>query len=215
MISVDNAVELMLKTFLGLPKRITGLQIGREKFREISESFPKLLDAIESHAPTKISDIDLGIIEWYHRLRNELYHQGNGLTVERKQVEVYAGLAKTLFESLFGITLDVADTTEMHDIGALVTIWGQIEELCVKVAMKHTSHAILRPYTVLSATRALVNGGILPEDLAREANDLRVIRNEILHAKTPSDLHASKTILKRFKILKEKLEKWEQSLESN
>ena len=35
MISIDNSVELMVKTFLGLPKRVTGLQIGREKFREI------------------------------------------------------------------------------------------------------------------------------------------------------------------------------------
>ena len=82
MISIDNSVELMVKTFLGLPKRVTGLQIGREKYREISESFPKLLDALEEHCSDKLDGVDLGIIEWYHRLRNELYHQGNGLTVE-------------------------------------------------------------------------------------------------------------------------------------
>jgi hypothetical protein len=80
MISIDNAVELMVKTYLGLPKTVTGLQIGRDKFREISESFPKLLDALETHAADKLDGVDLGIIEWYHRLRNELYHQGNGLT---------------------------------------------------------------------------------------------------------------------------------------
>lgn len=28
MISIDNAVELMVKTFLGLPKRVTGLRRG-------------------------------------------------------------------------------------------------------------------------------------------------------------------------------------------
>jgi len=83
MISIDNAVELMIKTYLGLPKRITGLSIPRKEYNDIAESFPALLDGLEKHAPDKLDGIDLGTIEWYHRLRNELYHQGNGLTVER------------------------------------------------------------------------------------------------------------------------------------
>ncbi|SFN90801.1 hypothetical protein SAMN05660284_02499 [Formivibrio citricus] len=82
MISIDNAVELMIKTYLGLPKRITGLVITRKEFAELSEGFPSLIDGLEQHAPDKLDGIDLGTIEWYHRLRNELYHQGNGLTVE-------------------------------------------------------------------------------------------------------------------------------------
>lgn len=82
MLSIDNSVELMIKTYLGLPKRVTGLNIGRTKYAEFSESFPKLLDAIDEFASDRIVGIDLGEIEWYHRLRNQLYHQGNGLTVE-------------------------------------------------------------------------------------------------------------------------------------
>src|SRR5579863_6853434 len=70
MISIDNAVELMTKTYLGLPKRITNLEISRREFTEISDSFPALLDAIERYAPDKLTGIDLGTIEWYHRLRN-------------------------------------------------------------------------------------------------------------------------------------------------
>lgn len=50
LLSIDNAVELMIKTYLGLPKRITGIQIPRKDFAEISESFPKMLDALEEHA---------------------------------------------------------------------------------------------------------------------------------------------------------------------
>ncbi|MBA7579249.1 hypothetical protein ES708_21118 [subsurface metagenome] len=42
MISIDNAVELAIKTYLGLPKRITGLKISRKEYSEISESFPLL-----------------------------------------------------------------------------------------------------------------------------------------------------------------------------
>src|SRR5690242_17794460 len=73
MLSIDNAVELMIKTYLGLPKRVTGVQISRAEFADINESFPKLLDALENHAGEKLNGIDLGEIDWYHRLRNQLY----------------------------------------------------------------------------------------------------------------------------------------------
>ncbi len=69
MLSIDNAVELTIKTFLGLPKRVTGLKIKRSEFADIVESFPRLLDALEQHAGDKLVGIDLGEIEWYHRLR--------------------------------------------------------------------------------------------------------------------------------------------------
>src|SRR5260370_4006242 len=70
MIAIDNAVELMIKTFLGLPKRITGLTLSRKDFQEISESFPALLDALEKHATDKLTGINLVEIVRYHRLRN-------------------------------------------------------------------------------------------------------------------------------------------------
>ena len=63
MIAIDNAVELTIKTYLGLPKRVTGLQIPRKAIVEISESFPALLDALEQHASDKLTGLDLGEIE--------------------------------------------------------------------------------------------------------------------------------------------------------
>lgn len=41
MIAIDNAVELTIKTYLGLPKRVTGIGISRKDFQEISENFPR------------------------------------------------------------------------------------------------------------------------------------------------------------------------------
>ena len=77
MIAIDNSVELAIKTYLGLPKRITGLLITRKEYAEISESFPRLLDALEKYCEGKLEGLDLGEIEWYHRIRNQLYHQGS------------------------------------------------------------------------------------------------------------------------------------------
>ena len=54
MISIDNAVELIIKTYLGLPSRITGLKIPRSEYQEFSENFPKLLDALENTQQIKL-----------------------------------------------------------------------------------------------------------------------------------------------------------------
>ena len=71
MISIDNAVELAAKTYLGLPRRARGRNgPGRRKLEAASESFPALLDLLDEHASDRLTGIDLGDIEWYHRLRN-------------------------------------------------------------------------------------------------------------------------------------------------
>ncbi|MBC7391139.1 MAG: hypothetical protein H7329_18175, partial [Opitutaceae bacterium] len=54
MICIDNSVELIFKTFLGLPTRISRIKIPRKEFEEISESFPKLLNAMETYANDRI-----------------------------------------------------------------------------------------------------------------------------------------------------------------
>ena len=41
MISIDNSVELMIKTYLGLPKRISKIEgLTRKKLEEINSNFP-------------------------------------------------------------------------------------------------------------------------------------------------------------------------------
>ena len=57
MIIVDNAVELTIKTFLGLPKRITGIHVPRARYQEIAESFPKLLDAAKKGAVLEVHEL--------------------------------------------------------------------------------------------------------------------------------------------------------------
>ncbi|MAT99774.1 MAG: hypothetical protein CL608_21755 [Anaerolineaceae bacterium] len=112
MISIDNAVELMIKTYLGLPKRVVGFKISRKELSEINSGFPDLLDGLEKYGVGKLKGLNLGEIEWYHRLRNELYHNGNGLTVEREKVLVYSELAKLLFNNLFGYEIIHEPTNE-------------------------------------------------------------------------------------------------------
>ena len=104
MISVDNAVELMLKTYVDLPKRVTGLSLTRKERNEYTADFPSALAAVEALVPERLSGIDLGEIEWFHRTRNRLYHESDATTVGGEQVERYLKHAERLMGSLFSPT---------------------------------------------------------------------------------------------------------------
>ena len=182
MIAIDNAVELMVKTYLGLPKRITGLQINRKEYQEIAESFPSLLDALEKHAPTKLDGIDLGTIEWYHRLRNELYHQGNGLTVERDKVEIYAELANVLFRNLFGEELVEHRSARTELLGEFLAAWVELERGLRELASTHSLLGTVPP-GMLDVMRQLQGTGIIEALEIAEINELRKARNEIAHGR--------------------------------
>jgi len=87
---MDNAVELATRTYLGLPERTRGTKgPTRTELEGASQSFPGLIDLLDRFAADKLARVDLNDIEWYHRLRNQLYHSGSGITVERARVETY------------------------------------------------------------------------------------------------------------------------------
>jgi hypothetical protein len=138
LLSIDNSVELAIKTYLSLPRRATNINLGRKEYLEISESFPRLLDALEQHAAEKLEEIDLSDIEWFHRLRNELYHQGNGPTVEKTKVENYSELAKLLFRNLFEFDVETVDKNESTDLlGSFLTAWVDIERSLSEIIEKN------------------------------------------------------------------------------
>jgi len=184
MISIDNAVELMIKTYLGLPKRITGLSISRKEYAEVSESFPAIIDALEKYSPEKLEGIDLGTIEWYHRLRNQLYHQGNGLTVERDKVEAYAVLANQLFFNLFGVPLLQHVTRSADQLGEFIKAWTTIERGISALAKREIVRLNLNethPRSALDTIRMLRKTELISETQMIEFDHLRRIRNEVLH----------------------------------
>lgn len=180
MLSIDNSVELMIKTFLGLPKRITGLVITRKSYDEFSESFPKLLDALQEYASNRTGGIDLGEIEWYHRLRNQLYHEGNGLTVELEKVRVYAELAKLLFKNLFGTEIDVEPYSKSETLGQFIQVWSELESALIQawerqeLSNNQRNHLLMTP-------RQLAERGLLESSVVEEIDQLRKVRNQWVH----------------------------------
>lgn len=102
MISVDNAVELMLKTYLILPKRVTGLSLTRKQKQDQTKDFPSAVAAVAHLIGERVSAVPFGEIEWFHQVRNQLYHEGNAITVERDKVQADLEHAELLMRSLFG-----------------------------------------------------------------------------------------------------------------
>ncbi len=194
MISIDNAVELMIKTYLGLPRRITSLVIPRREYEAFSQSFPLLLDALETHATDKLDGIDLGEIEWYHRLRNELYHQGNGLTVERDKVEVYSELANLLFHNLFGVRLIEPENDRTEMLGEFMAEWIALERM-----LDRTPHAIdiETPRGTVIILRRLFDDDIISASELDEINNIRQIRNKIVHGQTDHNTAVTSELIRK------------------
>ncbi|MEQ9109115.1 MAG: hypothetical protein RLN84_00995 [Rhodospirillaceae bacterium] len=184
LLSIDNAVELTVKTYLGLPKRLSGIHVPRREYTEMSESFPKLIDGLETHAEDRLDGIDLGEIEWFHRLRNQLYHQGNGLTVDKDKVEIYAELAKLLFMNLFGETLDVEPQDRHEVLGAFLSAWVDFERVLAALSHLHIDKLTTlagRPRPPLHALRELIEAGVIRHEDAEAINGLRRLRNDVVH----------------------------------
>lgn len=200
LLSVDNAVELTIKTYLGLPKRINGLSVPRKDFAEFSESFPKLLDALEQYASDKIAGIDLGEIEWFHRLRNQLYHQGNGLTVDRDKVDIYSELAKLLFENLFEEELVFSAEDQHQLLGEFLASWVAFERLTAELSRQNadkltTLAGRMRP--PLIAMNEMLRIGVFDLSDAKEIEELRRIRNEVVHGMADYKVAVNRKVIQR------------------
>lgn len=181
MISIDNSVELMIKTYLGLPKRVNGLKISRAEYEEFTESFPKLLDALEKYRASKLGSLDLGEIEWYHRLRNQLYHQGNGLTVERAKVEVYGQLAAALFESLFDVKPMMPTDDTYYLLAEFIRAWSDFERAADDLSSIYYFDENARPRTTLNYAGELHHNGYLSKPEYQEIKELWAVRNQVVH----------------------------------
>ena len=177
MILIDNAVELTIKTYLTLPERITGLVLNRKQREDYCTNFPALLDGIEKNSPSKLIGLNLGEFEWFHRLRNELYHDGNGLTVERKHVELYAELAEVLFKSLFEceLTINPPKNTQVQLIGEFFENWITIERRLAQMVPEGEKMSSAR------LAEKLFKSGEMSKGDYETFKMVQIIRNQLVH----------------------------------
>ncbi len=184
MISIDNAVELAIKTYLGLPKRIRGIEgPSRKRLEEASSSFAALLDLLEEYAGNRLSGIELGDIEVYHRLRNTLYHDGNGVTVDPEYVDSYLQIAKILLSNLLGVRVEAEKTSlPSSPLGDLVSKWAIVVEEVRNLHDIYVEKEISINEPVLHTVDRLITAGILDGQFRNRLKHVNNIRNKLVHS---------------------------------
>jgi len=186
MISIDNAVELAIKTYLGLPKRIRGSEGPPYKTLEgASSSFPDLLDLLENFAKDKISGIELGDIEVYHRLRNTLYHNGNGIAVDPEYVDSYLQIATVLLNNLLGIEIKKEESIPSSSLlGGLVSKWADLVQEVRLISRSYLDRDESPEEPVLHIVDRLINKGVIDTQFRRRLRNANRIRNKLAHSVT-------------------------------
>ncbi|MGP1722500.1 hypothetical protein [Shewanella frigidimarina] len=103
---LDVGAEMLLKTYLSLPKKVIGaITSDDERFNITRKGFHDVIEGVKN-SRQGIKNTDLARIEFFHGIRNKLYHQGNGLTVPLTHLVEYIEVLKTLFKQLLKIDLD-------------------------------------------------------------------------------------------------------------
>ena len=104
---LDVGVETLFKTFLVLPDSVTGVKTGfSARSNAVQGGFHVLVQGVREALPDRAAKFDLAHAEYYHDIRNTLYHQGNTVaTVRDDQLRGYAELAVSLLHEYLGIDL--------------------------------------------------------------------------------------------------------------
>ncbi len=175
-ISVDNAVETSIRTFLSLPAKISGIKFSKREVDEAGNSFPKMLEILFSKAGQKLVGLSEGDIEHYHRIRNQLYHNGTGLGVSQPYLTAYRQIATVLLDNLFGVKAILRSNEPTLE--NLILLWNEIESL---IHSKFEASGVDTKHTY--KWEQAVKEGMLEQEDINQLTELRMIRNTQVHSK--------------------------------
>lgn len=180
MILVDNSIEQMIKTWLGLPKRLRGCEgPSRKKLDEVSVSFPLILECFEEYAGNRCDPENLAIIEYGHRVRNMLYHSGMGVTVQRDKLELYASVAQLLIHTLFGIEIEkYTGSAHYEKTGRFINSWNVLELLLEEYYSKKTGY---KKWETKLMLEWMFQNGVLQKPEFETGKSILDFRNMLLH----------------------------------
>jgi hypothetical protein len=175
-ISIDNSVETSIRSFLSLPQSKSGVKVPRKDIEAVENSFPGLTGLLWQHAGARLVGIDEADIEHYHRIRNKLYHDGTGLSVDEQYLLAYRQIAVLLIKTLFGV--DLGDPKLAPTLERLITLWNQIEQEIKqkfeKAGLEYRGHT----YYWEEGMKA----GIIKSEDIQLFTQLRMLRNQQVHS---------------------------------
>ncbi len=104
---LDVGVETLIKTVLILPDSATGAKTSFPmRNKAVQEGFHSLIHALKEAFPGYSNQIDLDHVQFYHGIRNTLYHEGSTVaTVSLSQLQGYAKLAVQMLQVYLKVDL--------------------------------------------------------------------------------------------------------------
>jgi hypothetical protein len=161
-----------------MPASKSAIKVSQRERNEAENSFPKNLALLFEHAGTRLPGIDEGDIEHYHRIRNKLYHDGTGLSVDQQYLDAYRSIAAILLQNLFGVAITPAES-DQPTLERLILNWNGLEQTVRRqLDSAGVDHGLT--YKWEAAQRA----GILSSGQLRRLTELRMARNKLVHSET-------------------------------
>ncbi|MHA1694959.1 MAG: hypothetical protein ACTSVV_14740 [Promethearchaeota archaeon] len=204
MISIDNAVELMIKIFLSLNKR--NLNIEYKEYKNAIQNFPLMLDLLNKYVSDIISPSYLDEIELLHRIRNHLYHSGIGITISKQVVEKYLAFAKEIFLRLFGINIVFKENEFVEKVGKFLNIWSNFEKTLKDfLLIENLTPFTSKSYLLSEVIEVLYKNGKLDMNFVEEFKRLLYFRNNLVHGTKEILIDTLNKKIQEIEILKKKL----------
>ena len=183
-ISIDNSVETAIRTFIFMPSSLSKVNFSFKEKDEIGNSFPKMVNLLSEKTSDKIPGIEFSDIEFYHRLRNQLYHDGTGLSVDKNHLEAYRTIGELLLKKLFKIEFNY--TIKDKSLPNLIISWEETDKLIKRLFFKNN----IDFSNALKWEKALQKK-ILTNHQITLFNELKNIRNEQVHS-LPIEINLTK-----------------------
>ncbi len=101
LIHADNSIELAAKSFLYFEKRLIPGKIEWAEWNKAKRNFHEVMKLVyEFSSEQGFTDELDSYIAFYHDLRNKVYHDGVGISVDSESVKEYIGVASQVFDIL-------------------------------------------------------------------------------------------------------------------
>ena len=153
-IGFDDSIEVSIDSFLNLhPKTRGGVEILNNDVEKARKNYIAKLEFFFNYVNESNIQVEVKLedIIWYHQLRNQLYHSGNGFTPDIHALKGIRASSYAIFKALF-----------LFDISS---ISNTVEKI--------------RNYQIL--TKILGNNTDFSQSASKPRNDAELIRNVLKH----------------------------------